>query len=88
MWHVVVNTKLRGRIEINHVHIDEDEEENDVAYQADETNPSRISDTEPPISLKSPFGEDRIVELSISSSFGANKNEDDDVADFDDDIDF
>ncbi|XP_020965106.1 uncharacterized protein LOC107614363 isoform X1 [Arachis ipaensis] len=88
MWRVVVNTKPRGRIEINHVHVEEDGEENDVAYQADESNPSRISDTEPPISLKSPFGEDRIVELSIGSSSGANKNEDDDVADFDDDIDF
>ncbi|XP_072078840.1 uncharacterized protein [Arachis hypogaea] len=88
MWHVVVNTKPRGRIEINHVHVEEDEEENDVAYQADESNPSRISDTEPPISLKSPFGEDRIVELSIGSSSGANKNDDDDVADFNDDIDF
>ncbi|XP_025692788.1 uncharacterized protein [Arachis hypogaea] len=88
MWRVVVNTKPRGRIEINHVHVEEDEEENDVAYQADESNPSRISDTEPPISLKSPFGEDRIVELSIGSSSGANKNDDDDVADFNDDIDF
>ncbi|RYR58645.1 hypothetical protein Ahy_A05g024517 [Arachis hypogaea] len=38
-----------------------------------------ISDTEPPISLKSPFGEDRIVELSIGSSSGANKNDDDDI---------
>ncbi|XP_025665201.1 uncharacterized protein [Arachis hypogaea] len=88
MWRVVVNTKPRGRIEINHVHVEEDEEENDVAYQADESNPSRISDTEPPISLKSPFGEDRIVELSIGSSSRVNKNEYDDVADFDDDIDF
>ncbi|KAL1321612.1 hypothetical protein AAHE18_14G139500 [Arachis hypogaea] len=88
MWRAVVNTKPRGRIEINHVHVEEDGEENDVAYQANESNPSRISDTEPPISLKSPFGEDRIVELSIGSSSGANKNEDDDVADFDDDIDF
>ncbi|XP_072087304.1 uncharacterized protein [Arachis hypogaea] len=88
MWHVVVNTKPRGRIETNHVHVDEDEDENNVAYQVDESNPSRISDTEPPISLKSPFGEDRIVELSIGSSSGANKNEYDDVADFDDDIDF
>ncbi|XP_025661613.1 uncharacterized protein [Arachis hypogaea] len=88
MWHIVVNTKPRGRIETNHVHVDEDEDENNVAYQVDESNPSRISDTEPPISLKSPFGEDRIVELSIGSSSGANKNEYDDVADFDDDIDF
>ncbi|RYR49925.1 hypothetical protein Ahy_A07g036454 [Arachis hypogaea] len=47
-----------------------------------------IYDTEPPISLKSPFGEDRIVKLSIDSSSGANKNEYDNVADFDDNIDF
>ncbi|KAL4350587.1 hypothetical protein AHAS_Ahas10G0156900 [Arachis hypogaea] len=79
MWRVVVNTKPRGRIETNHVHVEEDEEENDVAYQVDESNPSRIFDTEPPISLKSPYREDRIVELSIGSSSRANKIEYDDV---------
>ncbi|RYR62567.1 hypothetical protein Ahy_A04g020247 [Arachis hypogaea] len=51
-------------------------------------NVGRISDTELPISLKSLFGEDRIVELSIGSGSGANKNKYDDVADFDDNIDF